>query len=253
MNISQIIAVVGFLVIVIIIITLLLKKFREERAEEKKERKLRGESEEEKDEKKVSRGSKPLLNFFKNIQSILLPMCIYITILISFSILLPDLWRKYWDNQEFFWVSQAYLGTMIVLRYVGISSIRWVLRIVFSIIIITYLYGKMPETTEEMTKTSAVYSLTQGEVYGNRLATIGPEWSQEFVIPKKGGVMRIKRVDPSIPLECLVTLIDDNKKIFKIPGVGEGYGDFNLPDSEGLKIRTTYPTTTTVWIIIKPL
>src|SRR3989338_3166361 len=144
MNISQIIAVVVFLAIVIIIIALLLKKFREERAEEKKERKLRGESsEEEKDEKKVSRGSKPLLNFFKNIQSILLPMCIYITILISFSILLPDLWRKYWDNKEFFWVSQAYLGTMIVLRYVGISSIRWVLRIVFSIIIITYLYGKM--------------------------------------------------------------------------------------------------------------
>jgi len=253
MNISQIIAVVGFLAIVIIIIALLLKKFREERAEEKKERKLRGESsEEEKDEKKVSRGSKPLLNFFKNIQSILLPMCIYITILISFSILLPDLWGKYWGDKEFFWVSQVYIVAMIAIRRLDVASIRFVLRGAFSVIIALYLYGKMPETTKEMPKTSGA-SLTQGEVYGNRLATIGPEWSQKFVIPKEGGTLRIKRVDPSIPLECLVTLIDDSKKIFKIPGVEEGYGDFNLPDSEGLRIRTTYPTTTTVWIIIKPL
>src|SRR3990167_10183207 len=192
MNISQIIAVVGFLVIVIIIITLLLKKFREERAEEKKERKLRGESEEEKDEKKVSRGSKPLLNFFKNTQSVLLPMCIYITILISFSILLPDLWGKYWGDKEFFWVSQVYIVAMIAIRRLDVASIKFVLRGAFSVIIALYLYGKMPETTKEMPKTSGA-SLTQGEVYGNRLATIGPEWSQEFVIPKKGGPLRIKR------------------------------------------------------------
>ena len=110
----------------------------------------------------------------------------------------------------------------------------------------------MPETTEEMTKTSGA-SLTQEKIYGNRLTTIGPEWSQEFRIPKEGGTLRIKRVDPRIPLECSVTLIDDSKKIFKIPGVEEGYGDFNLPDSKELRIRTTHPTTTVCWIIIKPL
>src|SRR3989338_1113972 len=212
MNISQIIAVVGFLAIVIIIIAFLLKKFREERAEEKKERKLRGESsEEEKDEKKVSRGSKPLLNFFKNIQSILLPICIYITILISFSILLPDLWGKYWGDKEFFWVSQVYIVAMIAIRRLDVASIRFVLRVAFSVIIALYLYGKMPETTEEMTKTSGA-SLTQGEVYGNRLATIGPEWSQKIVFPKEGGTLRIKRENPNNPLECLVTLIDDSSK-----------------------------------------
>ena len=248
---GQIIAMAGFLAIVIIIImALLLKKIREKKAEEKKERRLRGEEEPKKESGSNVETSKLLLNFFKNTQSVLLPMCIYIALLVSFSILLPDLWGKYWGDKEFFWVSQVYIVAMIAIRRLDVASIRFVLRGAFSVIIALYLYGKMPETTEEMPKGA---SLTQGEVYGNRLATIGPEWSQKFVIPKKGGVMRIKRVDPSIPLECLVTLIDDSKKIFKIPGVEEGYGDFNLPDSEGLRIRTTYPTTTTVWIIIKPL
>ena len=191
-------------------------------------------------------------NSLQKYQTILIGGILYIALLVSFSILLPDLWGKYWGDKEFFWVSQVYIVAMIAIRRLDVASIRFVLRGAFSVIIALYLYGKMPETTEEMPKGA---SLTQGEVYGNRLATIGPEWSQKFVIPKEGGTLRIKRVDPSIPLECLVTLIDDSsKKIFKIPGVEEGYGDFNLPDSKELRIRTFYHSpTTTVWIIIKPL
>ena len=249
---GQIIAMAGFLAIVIIIImALLLKKIREKKAEEKKERRLRGEEEPKKESGSNVETSKLLLNFFKNTQSVLLPMCIYIALLVSFSILLPDLWGKYWGDKEFFWVSQVYIVAMIAIRRLDVAIIRFMLRGAFSVIIALYLYGKMPETTEEMPKGA---SLTQGEVYGNRLATIGPEWSQKFVIPKEGGTLRIKRVDPSIPLECLVTLIDDSsKKIFKIPGVEEGYGDFNLPDSKELRIRTSYHSPTTVWIIIKLL
>src|SRR3989338_7401234 len=248
---GQIIAMAGFLAIVIIIImALLLKKIREKKAEEKKERRLMGEEEPKKESGSNVETSKLLLNFFKNTQSILLPMCIYIALLVSFSILLPDLWGKYWGDKEFFWVSQVYIVAMIAIRRLDVAIIRFMLRGAFSVIIALYLYGKMPETTEEMPKGA---SLTQGEVYGNRLATIGPEWSQKFVIPKEGGTLRIKRVDPSIPLECLVTLIDDSKKIFKIPGVEEGYGDFNLPDSKELKIGRAHPTTTVCWIIIKPL
>src|SRR3989338_9711768 len=191
-------------------------------------------------------------NSLQKYQTILIGGILYIALLVSFSILLPDLWGKYWGDKEFFWVSQVYVVAMIAIRRLDVASIRFVLRVAFSVIIALYLYGKMPETTKEMPKTSGA-SLTQGEVYGNRLATIGPEWSQKFVIPKEGGTLRIKRVDPSIPLECLVTLIDDSKKIFKIPGVEEGYGDFNLPDSKELKIGRAHPTTTVCWIIIKPL
>ena len=75
--------------------------------------------------------------------------------------------------------------------------------------------------------------------------------------PREGGTIRIKRSDPNIPLECLVTLLDDRKEIFEIPGVREGGGDFNLPDLKKLRIRVNPPstpsTTTTVWIITKPL
>ena len=192
-------------------------------------------------------------NSLQKYQTILIGGILYIALLVSFSILLPDLWGKYWGDKEFFWVSQVYIVAMISIKWINIASVRFVLRVAFSVIIALYLYGKMPETTEEMTKTSGA-SLTQEKIYGNRLTTIGPEWSQEFRIPKEGGTLRIKRVDPRIPLECSVTLIDDSKKIFKIPGVEEGYGDFNLPDSKELRIRTSYHSpTTTVWIIIKPL
>ena len=198
--------------------------------------------------------SKFLLTLFVNTQSILLPMCIYTIILISFSILLPDLWGKYWGNQEFFWISQVYLGAMIALKWVNIASVRFVLRVAFSVIIAVYLYDKMPH--QEKIETQQTQKKETVEFYGNKLATIGHEWSQEFGIPKSGGIMRIKRSDPEIPLECLVTL-DDRKEIFEIPGVREGGGDFNLPDLKRLRIRVNPPstpsTTTTVWIITKPL
>ena len=192
-------------------------------------------------------------NSLQKYQTILIGGILYIALLVSFSILLPDLWGKYWGDKEFFWVSQVYVVAMIAIRRLDVASIRFVLRVAFSVIIVLYLYGKMsPAPTEKRIKKTLQQ---EQQVYGNRLATIRDQWSQEFVIPKEGGTLRIKRVDPSIPLECLVTLIDDNdtKKIFKIPGVGEGYGDFNLPDSKGLRLRTPYLLTTTVWIIIKPL
>jgi len=250
---GQIIAMAGFLAIIIIIIAaLLLKKIREKKEEERKERRSRGEVEPEEKDKKNGGKINKLLSII-NTPRILFIVCIYIALLISFSILLPDLWGKYWGDKEFFWVSQVYVVAMIAIRRLDVASIRFVLRVAFSVIIVLYLYGKMsPAPTEKRIKKTLQQ---EQQVYGNRLATIRDQWSQEFVIPKEGGTLRIKRVDPSIPLECLVTLIDDNdtKKIFKIPGVGEGYGDFNLPDSKGLRLRTPYLLTTTVWIIIKPL
>jgi len=196
--------------------------------------------------------SKFLLTLFVNTQSILLPMCIYTIILISFSILLPDLWGKYWGNKEFFWVSQVFLATIVALKWVKSASTKILMMVAFLAIIVIYLYGKMPEkkySTQQTQKKETV------EFYGNKLATIRDQWSQEFGIPREGGTIRIKRLDPNIPLECLVTLLDDRKEIFEIPGVREGGGDFNLPDLKKLRIRVNPPSTpsTTVWIITKPL
>lgn len=143
---TEIIAVVAFMAVaVIIIIWLVVKKAGEKRTEERKARKLRGEEEEEKEKQsewfKNKKGGGVLL-------SAITPLLVYIAILVSFSILLPDLWQKYWGRQEFFWISIAFL---ITIAMVGKSKgfwLKFIPTVIFGLILFLYVKGEWPKPDE---------------------------------------------------------------------------------------------------------
>ena len=134
------------------------------------------------------------------------------------------------------------------------SYIPLIIGCIIFFIIVGYSNWPWWEPPPDNTGTESSYGQVQKmeeriESYGNRLVKVGPVWSAEYGA-KNGGTMRIKRVDPSIPLEYLLTKLDDTKEIVDIPAVHEGYGDIKIPDYKRLRIKA--PKETTVWIITKP-
>lgn len=174
----EIIAVAVFIAVaVIIILWLIVKKAREKKIEEIKDRKLRGEDVEKEKDSLVR-------NWFKNgnIKSffpIITPILAYIAVLVSFSILLPDLWQKYWIRQEFFWISQVYLVAMVMLGRLEGFWLKWMPRIVFSVILFAYIQKEWPkpeETTGDVVAETAVRPLS------NILDVVAPtnKWSAKI-------------------------------------------------------------------------
>lgn len=142
----EIITVAVFMaVVVIIILWLIVKKAKEKKIEEIKDRKLRGEDVEK--EKELSQWS--FFKWFNNTTQPLFPVVVpilaYIVVLVSFSILLPDLWQKYWGRQEFFWISQVYLVVMVILGRLEGFWLKWMPRILFSVILFLYVLEEWPK------------------------------------------------------------------------------------------------------------
>lgn len=76
------------------------------------------------------------------------PILVYAIVLVSFYILLPDLWQKYWERQEFFWISQVYLVVMVALGKLEGFWLKWMPRILFSVILFTYIQKEWPKPEE---------------------------------------------------------------------------------------------------------
>jgi hypothetical protein len=223
----------------------------------KKDRVLKGKKALEK-KKKEKNGdgiiAKTKEKWRSNRNTILIGGFSFIALLAAFAILLPKAWAVYWGHQEFFWISLFYLATMIATKWLDIWGIKLFIRIAFTIIIVWYISTefKPPPSTDDGQRNVQKQKVEERiEFYGNKLVQVGPVLSAEYGIPKDGGTMRIKRIDPSIPLTCLMTLLDDTKQTFSFPGVYEGYGDIEAPDSKRMRIQA--PKETTIWVIIKPL
>lgn len=102
-------------------------------------------------------------SFEKNRNTILIGVFSYIALFVSFAILLPEKWEAYWSRQDFFWISQVYIGMMIALRWFYIRSMAWVFRIAFTIIILLYIIAEfpLPSTTDTIHQIS--YTQTEKE------------------------------------------------------------------------------------------
>lgn len=249
----EIIAVVVFVTAILIIILLLFtKKVREREVEERKEKKLR----DEEDIEKPSRWS-----FFKwfndNILPlffpIITPILVYTAILVSFSILLPDLWQKYWTRQEFFWISQVYLVVMVALGRLQGFWLKWMPRILFSLILFLYIQKEWPKPKTDGSNNSNIVATTaQQTEYGEWLVEVGPyKWSPDYCIPH-GGKMEITPINPNLPFKYWLTLTNGKKKMVDVPPEREMGGKiFHLPDYK--KIRIQSPEKTKILIVTKPL
>lgn len=248
----QIATVAGFLIIVIIaIIILTLKRVREKKAEERKEKRLRGEPV---DDKKNGEPGK-ILEYFKNSYGYIPLIIGYIVFLTIFSKAFPDVWKD-WRGSNLFLLSQVAIILSLWLFTLK-NKMGKFMAVAISLLLLTIVgFSNWPwwESSPNGNGQESSYGQAQQEerieFYGNRLVQVGHEWSAEYGA-NDGGTMRIKRVDPSIPLQYLLTKLNDTKEIVDIPAVHEGYGDIKIPDYKRLRIKASKETT--VWIITKPL
>lgn len=84
----------------------------------------------------------------------------YLALLVTFAILLPDKWAMYWGHQDFFWITQVYIAIMIATIWLDIWSVKWFLRIAFTVILAVYGIGKIPEGPPKGTGTEVVMQQT---------------------------------------------------------------------------------------------
>ena len=135
---------------------------------------------------------------------VILPAIVYVAILISFAILLPDIWTKYWGHQNFFWISQVYLIAIIALSHLNNWFAKFALGIAFTVILVVYGIGKIPEDPPAGTIKESSFGQPQQTTGVVRFVKIfapaGREaWSKRIQIPD--GYDCIVENDPAYGLE----------------------------------------------------